>query len=82
MRRDRLCSLYVKLIEGDSELTRELETIDDNMSPFDKAQIIREEIIPLIETIREITDRVEKHVSHKNWPIPSNGDLLFSSMYK
>ena len=37
----------------------------------------RKEILPKMETIRDIIDSLEGHVSKEAWPYPTYGDLLF-----
>ena len=38
------------------------------------------ELLPLMETIRQLTDLIETNVSKEDWPLPDYNDILFKSM--
>ena len=37
------------------------------------------EILPLMETIRQLTDTIESNMPKKAWPMPDYNDILFQS---
>ncbi|WP_304818642.1 hypothetical protein [Dubosiella newyorkensis] len=43
------------------------------------ARFACDELLPLMETIRTLTDLIEKNVSKSDWPLPDYNDMLFKS---
>ncbi len=44
------------------------------------ARFAADELLPLMETIRKLTDTIETNVSKEDWPLPDYNDILFRSM--
>ena len=44
------------------------------------ARFAADELLPLMETIRQLTDLIETNVSKEDWPLPDYNDILFKSM--
>lgn len=44
------------------------------------ARFAADELLPLMETIRQLTDVIETNVSKEDWPLPDYNDILFKSM--
>ena len=38
------------------------------------------EMLPLMDAIRKLTDSIEKNVSKDDWPIPDYNEILFKSV--
>lgn len=39
-----------------------------------------DELLPLMETIRQLTDTIEANMPKDAWPIPDYNDILFTSL--
>ena len=76
-----------RIAEEAAGLTDELETTLRELSEQNsdeggedlasKAQHMRENVIPAMNAVREVVDRIEKVVPHDLWPIPGYRDMLF-----
>ena len=49
----------------------------EEKSALELAIYFRDNVLPLMETLRKVTDESENLVDRKCWPYPSYGDLLF-----
>ena len=58
-------------------LERLIETPLENEKVM--ARFACDELLPLMETIRTLTDLIEKNVSKSDWPLPDYNDILFKS---
>ena len=50
------------------------------MNEKEASQYAAYQILPLMETIRKLTDTIETHVSKEDWPIPDYNEILFKSV--
>ncbi len=59
-----------------------LETLINKETTTEKqaARFAADELLPLMETIRKLTDVIETNVSKEDWPLPDYNDILFKSM--
>ena len=59
-----------------------LETLINKETTTEKqaARYAADELLPLMETIRKLTDTIETNVSKEDWPLPDYNDILFRSM--
>ena len=51
---------------------------EDSHSGIDRAVFFKDNVIPMMAELRELTDELELLVSRRLWPFPTYGDLLFS----
>ena len=66
-------------------LEEHLEHLDQmNEKSFSDAKLASryaaDELLPLIETIRQLTDTIEANMPKDAWPIPDYNDILFTSL--
>ena len=59
-----------------------LENLIDKVpaSEKEKAQYAADELLPLMEDIRTLTDSIEQNIPKDFWPLPDYNDLLFKSV--
>lgn len=59
-----------------------LENLIDKVpaSEKEKAQYAADELLPLMEAIRTLTDSIEQNIPKNFWPLPDYNDLLFKSV--
>ncbi|MDO4466035.1 MAG: glutamine synthetase III [Bacillota bacterium] len=67
------------------QIGQHMETLEELLSKtqsssVEKARFCADELIPVMKTIRQLTDEIEKNVSKEFWPIPDYNDILFKSM--
>ncbi|MGN1275743.1 MAG: glutamine synthetase III [Floccifex sp.] len=60
----------------------ELEKMIDSSfdSEKDAARFAADQMLPLMEAIRALTDSIERNVSKDDWPIPDYNEILFKSV--
>ncbi len=74
----RLTSLTEKIVAVTEEL-EEAEGREKSMKKeSEKADFVRDSIIPKMTVLRTCVDEAETLVSRSYWPVPTYGDLLFS----
>lgn len=56
----------------------EESTAVEDDDPFTHAKHLRDEVLPLMDELRQIADELESHVAHDLWPLPSYRALLFT----
>ena len=66
-------------------VNKHLEKLEDMIKTShngakEAAEFAANEILPLMDAIRELTDTIENNVSKKDWPIPDYNDMLFGSI--
>lgn len=66
-------------------VSNHLETLENLIekvpaSEKEKAQYAADELLPLMETIRTLTDSIEQNIPKDFWPLPDYNDLLFKSV--
>ena len=85
---DVSCELESELAKGLSEqnlqLYRKSDEIENKLSELsqlcdmkEKAEFIRDVLIPLMNAARKIADDMESRVASKYWPFPTYSELLF-----
>ncbi|MND06114.1 hypothetical protein D3C83_273070 [compost metagenome] len=66
-----------------NELTSALETLvgrnaeSGGEDVHSKAYHMRDKILPAMQVVREVSDRLEKVVPDDFWPLPTYRDMLF-----
>lgn len=60
--------------------TLESLIIKETTTEKQAARFAADELLPLMETIRQLTDVIETNVSKEDWPLPDYNDILFKSM--
>ena len=74
-----LSARAAKLWDGAEKLEKAVRRIDDGRLPTESAvEICRGEILPEMETLREISDGAELIMDRAAWPYPSYGEILTS----
>lgn len=66
-------------------VSNHLETLENLIekvpaSEKEKAQYAADELLPLMEAIRTLTDSIEQNIPKDFWPLPDYNDLLFKSV--
>ena len=71
-----------KPLELVSNHVDKLETMIDKGFGNEKeaAFFAANEMLPLMDAIRKLTDSIEKNVSKDDWPIPDYNEILFKSV--
>ena len=83
------CAYETKVVMRLSELLDEIESrtdaldaavsaLDGSSSVIAQSAMIRDDVIPAMNDLRNACDEAETVVSKKSWPFPVYGDLLFS----
>jgi glutamine synthetase len=54
-----------------------LEDNQDDSSPQKWAVYVRDKVIPAMEDVRDVADRLEKLVADDLWPLPKYSEMLF-----
>lgn len=65
-----------KLIEANAELMAQNEE-EGGETELEKAEHMRANVIPAMNAVREIVDRLENLVADDYWPMPTYRDMLF-----
>ena len=74
-----LSARAAKLWDGAEQLEKAVRRIDDGrLSTESAVEICRGEILPEMETLREISDGAELIMDRAAWPYPSYGEILTS----
>ena len=74
-----LSARAAKLWDGAEKLVKAVRRIDDGrLSTESAVEICRGEILPEMETLREISDGAELIMDRAAWPYPSYGEILTS----
>ena len=76
---EELSARAAKLWDGAEKLEKAVRRIDDGrLSTESAVEICRGEILPEMETLREISDGAELIMDRTAWPYPSYGEILTS----
>jgi glutamine synthetase len=65
------------------ELTFAIRTLEDkndtpeDLEGLDWAKYIRDDVIPAMDGVREVADRLERIVAEDLWPLPRYSEILF-----
>jgi glutamine synthetase len=49
----------------------------DDLEGLEWAKYIRDEVIPAMDGVREVADRLERIVAEDLWPLPRYSEILF-----
>jgi glutamine synthetase len=77
---DTLGSEVGEMIEEFAFAIRKLEDVNDHPEELEglaHAKYIRDEVIPAMEGVREVADRLERIVADDLWPLPRYSEILF-----
>src|SRR6059058_4493166 len=69
-----------ELIEELTFAIRKLEEKNDtpeNLEGLDWAKYIRDDVVPAMDGVREVADRLERIVAEDLWPLPRYSEILF-----
>ncbi len=67
-----------KLWRGTEALEKSVRRIDGRLSTAAAVAVCHEEILPEMESLREISDKIELIMDRAAWPYPSYGEILTS----
>jgi glutamine synthetase len=77
---DSLAGEVGEMIEEMTFAIRHLEDKNDHpeeLEGIDLAKYIRDEVIPAMDGVREVADRLERIVAEDLWPLPRYSEILF-----
>jgi glutamine synthetase len=71
---------FVKLVYRFTSAVSALAEADNEPDPdlLKQARYLRDHVIPLMQTVRELADQLEMTVAADLWPLPSYREMLFS----
>lgn len=75
---DKLSAATKKLHNLTKELEDELTKANTAVDSYNRAVMFRDNIIPLMNSIRSVVDSIEPLVAKDYWPFPTYADLLYS----
>ena len=75
---ERLSELTDSISSATSDLEEKLEKLVDYDNIIKTSEVMRDEILPAMDTVRKYVDEAEMLTSERYWPFPSYGKLLFS----
>ena len=73
----KLSELCAGIDENCAELEAELDSAKEISDITERAEYFRDNVIPVMEHLRELCDEAEEVTSTKYWPFPTYGELLF-----
>jgi glutamine synthetase len=73
----KLSELCAGIDENCAELEAELDSAKEVGDVTARAEYFRDNVIPVMEHLRELCDEAEEVTSTKYWPFPTYGELLF-----
>ena len=73
----KLSELCKGIDENCSELEAELDCASEISDAQEKANYFRDNVLPIMEHLRELADEAETVTSTKYWPFPNYGELLY-----
>jgi glutamine synthetase len=59
------------------ELEHAKEKISEDVEVLDRAELMKDHVIPAMNKVREYVDLLEKHVADDYWPMPVYHEMLF-----
>ena len=74
---ERLSSLTDGIFRESEALAAKIFKAKDVSDIIGQSEIIRDEVIPAMNSLRAVADEAETLVAEKYWPYPTYGDLLF-----
>jgi glutamine synthetase len=60
-----------------NELEAAIEQIESCKSEFDKADYCADKLLPFMEEVRVVADRLEQVVDRSRWQLPTYLEMLF-----
>ncbi len=75
---ERLSYLADEILDKVDALEVALEVLKDYDNIIKTSEVIRDDVLPKMESLRDSVDEAETLSSEKCWPFPSYGKLLFS----
>lgn len=75
---ERLSYLADEILDKVDALEVALEALKDYDNIIKTSEVIRDDVLPKMESLRDSVDEAETLSSEKCWPFPSYGKLLFS----
>lgn len=75
----KLLATYTKLVDRFKAQTDALERLLDHGSGSAEkhAKYMRDTVIPAMNTLRDLGDRIEELTPHEIWPLPTYREMLF-----
>ncbi len=73
-----ISDLSAEMLDKINALEAAVETTE-GLTLTDQAPIFLKEVLPKMEELRVVSDKLEKLTAEEFWPFPSYGDLLFST---
>jgi glutamine synthetase len=77
---ETLAGEVAELVEEMTFAIRKLEEVNDHPEELEllaHAKYMRDEVIPAMEGVREVADRLERIVADDLWPLPRYAEILF-----
>jgi glutamine synthetase len=77
---ESLAGEIAEMIEEFTFAIRKLESVNDNpadLEGIEWARHIKDEVIPAMDGVREVADRLERIVAEDLWPLPTYAEILF-----
>ncbi|OHT13376.1 Glutamine synthetase, catalytic domain containing protein [Tritrichomonas foetus] len=75
----KLSDLYESVVETNSSLEEKLEKSNEIKELKEKAEYLRDTVLPQMTKVREPCDKCEAMMSPESWPFPSYNDLFHST---
>lgn len=75
---DEIAALNEELLSNIENLDKELSNAMSICDSEEKSVYLLNKVLPLMDTCREISDKLELIVDSQYWPIPTYGELLYS----
>jgi len=76
-RKLHLEDLYVKLLDAQAELTKELSRAQEKEDEDKRSFLLAEKVLPAMESLRHYSDEIEGQVSDELWLLPKYREMLF-----
>ena len=73
-----ISDLSAEMLDKINALEAAVETTE-GLALTEQAPIFLKEVLPKMEELRVVSDKLEKLTAEEFWPFPSYGDLLFST---
>ena len=75
----KLLAAYTKLVDGFKVQTDALERLIDHSagSAEKHAQYMRDKVVPAMNRLRDLGDKIEVWTPHEIWPLPTYREMLF-----
>ena len=74
---EEVCSLIATMKKNISQLEKAATKAGNIADATKQARLYRDEVIPAMEELREVADKLESVVAADLWPMPTYADMLF-----